>query len=372
MSFSTFYGWDSSRWNGAVTQADLDAARAEGKTFWYFKGSGGDDGLYVDEQFEASLALARANPWLKIGVYHFAGMTDATAEANYAMDNVWSKLLPGEMPILDVDRAVPADPGWSKDFFAVSDSRLNIPTPVYMNQNTENSYDWSGLANRSLFIADYAVSPDGTVGLRNWPFYFGQQYSSTGTVGALSPVDLDAIFVDSISAWDKVAIQPAPVVASPAPLETSTPTPTTVTSDPIPSTTSLPVGKVIVPSTPTSSPSSASTSNSGLAIDIVKPVKKQTLDEKLDALYGEAASKVTVVENEVKKDEDMAVRLINALKGRKTYGVSALMLATSAEKYLTGSHDLSQYLTTVQGLFGAVGALGITGRAALAKIEKRL
>lgn len=235
MGFTTFYGFDTSRWQGPVTQADLDAAKAAGKTFWLIKGSGGDDGLYVDSQFEASLALARANPWLKVGVYHFAGMTDAATEANYAVDNVWSKLLPGEVPILDVDRASSVDPAWAKSFFAVSDTRTGIPDPIYMNQNTENSYDWGGVTNRSLIIADYAISPDGNVGLRNWPFYFGQQYSSTGTIGSLNPVDLDAIFVSSIDAWDKIAIQPV-APPPPAPVPPTIPPPTS--SNPTPPATS--------------------------------------------------------------------------------------------------------------------------------------
>lgn len=369
MGFSTFYGFDTSKWQGPITQADLDAARDAGKTFWYFKGGGGDDGNYVDSQFEASLALARANPWLKIGVYWFAGMTDAEGEANYAGANIWSKLLPGEVPILDVDRAVPADPLWSKGFFTVSDARLGIPTSVYMNQSTENSYDWSGMTNRSLFIADYAVSPDGSVGLRNWPFYFGQQYSSTGTIGALSPVDLDAIFVDSLSAWDKIAIQPAPVVAPPAPLSSTT-APSPVAPDPA----SLPE-LVVQPSpspTPVTTPTVTPTPSVGTAIDIVKPKKKLTLYEKLDDLYGKAAGEVTVVENDIERNEDAAVKIINAFKGKKTYTASTLMLLTSVEKYLTGGHDLSQYLTTVQGLFGAMGVLGLTIRAALAKIENKL
>jgi lysozyme len=217
MAFQTFYGIDTSQWQGDITQADVDAVKQAGKSFWYFKGSGGDDGNYVDTKFQSTLNIVRPSG-LKLGVYHFAGMTDPVAEANFALDNCWKKLLPGEMPILDVDRAFPADPSWTKSFCEVADAALGIPVVLYMNQETENNYDWKGLGltDRGLIVADYAVSPDGNVALKNWPFYLGQQYSSTGSVGALSPVDLDAIFVTDLSVWDKYAIpEPAPVVVAP-------------------------------------------------------------------------------------------------------------------------------------------------------------
>lgn len=63
---------------------------------------------------------------------------------------------------------------------------------------------------------------------------------------------------------------------------------------------------------------------------------------------------------------------VPALSGKKTYSVGFLMIVTAVEKYFTGDHTLSQYLTTIQGLFGSVGILAITIRAAIAKLEKQL
>lgn len=226
MPVNTYWGLDTSTWQGQITQEDVDAAKQAGKTFWYFKGSGGDDGTYVDAQFTDTLNIVRLGGF-KLGVYHFAGMTDAAAEANYAVANVWKRLLPSEVPILDVDRAFPADPSWTAAFCDVADAALGVPVVLYMNQNTENSYDWkgAGLTNRGLIIADYAVSPAGDVALKNWPFYLGQQYSSSGTVGALSPVDLDAVWLESLDDWNKYGLPVPPSVPVPAPSEVVTPTP---------------------------------------------------------------------------------------------------------------------------------------------------
>lgn len=296
----TLYGFDTSRWQGTITQSDIIAALGSGKSFWYFKGSGGDDGLYVDSQFEASLALARMYPQLKRGVYHFAGMGDPTEEANYAVDNVWNKLQAGEVPILDIDSAAPNDPVWAATFLAVADARMGIPVPIYMNQSTENSFDWkgSGLTNRSLIIADYAVSPEGTVALKNWPFYFGQQYSSVGKVGNLSPVDLDAIFVDSIDAWDKIAVQVSAPALSPTPVtpQIIQPTlPVVPVSSTVPPTTGSSVSVLTPQPVPTTTSSTGNTSTSPKAVDIVKPVRSSK------PLLIPSTNEATVVESGVKE-----------------------------------------------------------------------
>jgi len=69
------------------------------------------------------------------------------------------------------------------------------------------------------------------------------------------------------------------------------------------------------------------------------------------------------------EDEDNVVEVINYLKGKKSYILGTLMLLTSLEKYFTGDHTISQYLTTVQGMFGANGIAIITLRAAIAKLD---
>lgn len=62
------FGIDVSRWQG---EFDFAKAKAEGVTFVIIKGGGGDEGLYVDGQFERNYAKAKAQG-LHVGCYWFS------------------------------------------------------------------------------------------------------------------------------------------------------------------------------------------------------------------------------------------------------------------------------------------------------------
>lgn len=65
------FGIDVSRWQGDF---DFAKAKAEGVAFVIIKGGGGDDGLYVDSQFERNYAKAKAEG-LNAGAYWFSKAT---------------------------------------------------------------------------------------------------------------------------------------------------------------------------------------------------------------------------------------------------------------------------------------------------------
>jgi hypothetical protein len=58
-----------------------------------------------------------------------------------------------------------------------------------------------------------------------------------------------------------------------------------------------------------------------------------------------------------------------AVKGWKTYGVSALAILTGVITYIHSSQSLSTALTGVPGLLVYLGTLGSTIHAAIARIE---
>lgn len=231
MSFQTFYGADVSQW-----QEDIDWSQAAPtKDFFWYKGGGGDDGLYVDSKASENLAgiIAANKPH---GSYWFAGNTDPVNEAQFACNNVWIDLAIGAWAILDIERGsngLPS-PDWTKLFLDTATAILGFRPVVYMNQNTENSNDWSPVvnANYGLIIADYAVPPSGSVGLQHWPFYVAQQYTSTGSIAGISGnVDLDAAFLASMDDYDKYGrptpitspvLPPTPVITTPLPVDSTT------------------------------------------------------------------------------------------------------------------------------------------------------
>jgi len=80
------FGIDVSRWQGDF---NFVKAKAEGVTFAILKGGGGDDGLYVDKQFERNYAAAKEQG-LNVGCYWFSKATTvakAEEEATFFYDH---------------------------------------------------------------------------------------------------------------------------------------------------------------------------------------------------------------------------------------------------------------------------------------------
>jgi len=321
------------------------------------KMSGGDgpigSELYFDSQAYNNYTNAVKTGKAPAG-YHFAGAGDPVAEADYFY-RAMSPLAENDVMALDWEiEGYTGDPvAWCLSFVTEIHNKCGVWPLIYLNISTLNGHDWSPvLANCGLWLAAPSYGFDETI-----PEVKVTYVAQQGPI--VNGVDTDAFFgtLDEFKKYGYHA--PAPVVAPAVPLSSTTaPSPPSPVTEPVSTTPTSPSP------TPVTIPTVTPTPSVGTAIDIVKPTVKKPAPS--------LSNQVTVVENYVKEDEDAAVRLINALKGKKTYTASTLMLLTSVEKYLTGSHDLSSYLTTVQGLFGAVGVLGITTRAALAKIENRL
>lgn len=95
-------GIDISRWQGNF---NMQAAVREGIKFAIIKGGGGDDGLYIDRQFENNYAKAKAAN-IPVGVYWFSKALN-TNEAIKEADYFYNKILNGkkfELPVfIDVE-----------------------------------------------------------------------------------------------------------------------------------------------------------------------------------------------------------------------------------------------------------------------------
>lgn len=177
-----------------------------------------------------------------VGVYHFAHTeNNAVAEANYFIDNTRGYIGKGIVPILDWEPSAPWDTGWALTWLRTVEAAWGAKPIIYMNQSTENSYDWSAVVagDYGLWIAAYALGytpiygfnpPAAQPTLYHWPFAVAWQYTSTGYVGDWGgALDLSVVYGD-LNTWYAYAGsgQVAPV---PAPQPTPQPSTPDTTCD---------------------------------------------------------------------------------------------------------------------------------------------
>ena len=172
-----------------------------------------------------------------VGVYHFAHTENsAMSEANYFIDNTRGYIGKGIVPILDWEPSAPWDTGWALTWLRTVEAAWGTKPIIYMNQSTENSYNWDSVVagNYGLWIAAYTLGytpiygfnpPAAQPTLYHWPFAAAWQYTSTGYVGDWGgALDLSVVYGD-LNTWyayagsGQVAPTPAP---QPAP-QPSTP-----------------------------------------------------------------------------------------------------------------------------------------------------
>ena len=221
---------DVSRWQGDI---NWSAVKGSGYQIAIIKVSGGDDGLYIDSKAQQNFNQAQANGF-SLGTYHFAGGTDARAEAEYFV-NACSPLDENQVLVLDWEVQHPDPVGWCKTFIDRVKELTGTWCMIYMNGSTLNTYDWTPVTtNSGVWVAWYGTDPNADLPVK-YP-YIMHQYTSTGSVnGIAGNVDLDAWYYD-IETWNKYgwhAQTPAPEPPAPTP-PAPEPAPEPPKPDPIP------------------------------------------------------------------------------------------------------------------------------------------
>ena len=171
-----------------------------------------------------------------VGVYHFAHTeNNAVAEANYFIDNTRGYIGKGIVPILDWEPSAPWDTGWALTWLRTVEAAWGTKPIIYMNQSTENSYNWDSVVagNYGLWIAAYTLGytpiygfnpPAAQPALYHWPFAVAWQYTSTGYVGDWGgALDLSVVYGD-LNTWYAYA---GSGQVAPAPAPQPTPQPST-------------------------------------------------------------------------------------------------------------------------------------------------
>lgn len=193
-------GIDVSQFQGVI---DWDALKANGVKFAIIRAGYGGGGR--DSQFTRNWSEAK-----RVGIirqaYHFAypGRSTGSQQAREFM-NIVGKLDAGDSLSLDMEdeivygrMLVPSDVDWAKEFLETCRGITDGVNPLlYLNSSLKGRFDWSPIskANYGLWIANYgsnsgqpsSQSPDPAP----WPFWAIWQYTSKGSVGGLSPLDMD-------------------------------------------------------------------------------------------------------------------------------------------------------------------------------------
>lgn len=152
-----------------------------------------------------------------VGVYHFAHTeNDARREAQHFIDNTRGYIGKGIVPILDWEPSAPWNTSWALTWLQTVEAAWGTKPIIYMNQSTENAYDWSTVVagNYGLWIAAYTLGytpiygfnpPSKQPTLHHWPFAVAWQYTSTGHVGDWTgALDLSVVYGD-LNTWNAYA-----------------------------------------------------------------------------------------------------------------------------------------------------------------------
>ncbi len=200
------YGIDVSTHQGLVNWTNVKNAGIE---FAFCKATEGVD--FIDARFQTNMTNAAA-AGVYIGPYHYArpdsfenDPLDPVNEANDFVDAIEPYYqLPGFTlrPVVDMEESDlegVANPkaflsDWLRDFGAVVESRLGFKPIVYASTSYINSFFETNINQFPLWLANWNytppnVPPASADGIFNgWDFW---QYTATGNVGGISPVDRD-------------------------------------------------------------------------------------------------------------------------------------------------------------------------------------
>lgn len=231
------FGIDTSSW-----QTDLNLGSI---AYDFIVEKATEGSAYVNPDCDTKIQAAQ-DAGKKFGVYHFAGHTDAVAEADYFVNNCLGYIGKGIIA-LDWEGEFVADVAWAKKWLDRVYERTGVKPLIYMSEWVENNYNWSSVvkADYGLWIAKYSdyeidrnydTSNAGTEpAVTSWPFYIMWQYTSVGRLnGYGANLDVDIFYGDG-GVWDAYARPNTPNPdPTPAPPVIIVPVPIPVDPTPVP------------------------------------------------------------------------------------------------------------------------------------------
>lgn len=197
----------------ASYQAGLDFSKVKAD-FAIIKATEGTG--YINPDCNRAYKSAKDNGVLR-GLYHYANGGDATAEADYFINNI-SNYVGDAVLVLDWERGSNSafgknDVAWCKAWLDRVYQRTKVRPLVYMSQSVTTAHNWAAVSkDYGLWVAQYVVESrsgykqdytHGPTGAWNYPAIF--QYTSGGFLpGWSGRLDLDVAYMDA-AAWKKYA-----------------------------------------------------------------------------------------------------------------------------------------------------------------------
>lgn len=181
----------------------------------------------VDPQFSTNWPAMKAAGLIR-GPYHFyVSSDDPVAQANLFLETVGSLESTDLPPVLDVESGSGTTNlvNGVQQWLDTVEQGLGRTPMIYTGVSFWNDNMTSGFGNYPLWVAEYGVStPKKVNGWSTWAFW---QYSESGSVAGINPVDLDYFngSLDDLLAFIQASAvgAPTPLLEPPAPAETSEP-----------------------------------------------------------------------------------------------------------------------------------------------------
>ena len=222
------YGVDvSSIGQGTITPSQWTQVKTSGKSFAWIRASKGNadsDGncRFLDPKFYSNIGNAKA-AGLIAGAYHVGNVIQHSAveEAAFFVSVAGDYIKPGHLrPVLDLESHSCGDPAslgasalstWV-DQWATEVQRLTGVSPIiYCNQVFLVNLQSSLGQKYDLWVAKFTENPESAVAVAPWSDWTAFQYSQTGSVGGISPIDLN-VFRGTLQEFQTRLVIPMPQI----------------------------------------------------------------------------------------------------------------------------------------------------------------
>ena len=222
------YGVDvSSIGQGTITPSQWAQVKSAGKSFAWIRSSKGNadsDGncRFLDPKFYDNINAAK-NAGLLVGAYHVGNVVQYSAleEAAFFVSVAGNFIKPGNLrPALDLESHSCGDPAtlgpsalaaWV-DQWASEVQRLTGVTPlIYCNQAFLPNLQSSLAQKYDLWVAKFTENPESALSVAPWTDWTTFQYSQSGSVGGISPIDL-SVFRGTLQQLQTRLVIPMPQI----------------------------------------------------------------------------------------------------------------------------------------------------------------